>query len=459
VVVVDAHQARADQVLLLWTTLTQFALWQVWQRRHATAVATRPWTVLFWIALTLGVMTKGPITPAIAALTVLALSYATRSWSWIRRLHPLLGPLVPLGFGLAWLAAVAYTVGFDKIALTVARETLGRSVTSIDGHGRFPGFYTLLAPITLWPASLALVPALWLAGTRAVALPAAGRTTGFISKLRDLWSRWQQRQLGRSAECFLIAWILPSWLLFECLATRLVHYTLPLYPAIALLCARAVLSRRAWRWLLSTHLGVAALRAWIVLSVVLLCGLPLVLAWLGAWQPPDAGTTGLATALFVALGISVVALVYFAVRQRFLALQLAAIGGAVIVHVTLFQLLLPNLQHVWLSARIVQHLREQDVGRSRPIAAVGYHEDSLMFLSAGAVERVPDEELEGWLATHPDGLALTPVPPADAADPLVSGFNYSNGKWQSLWLVDARLLLTGLREDELTPALETAPGP
>jgi 4-amino-4-deoxy-L-arabinose transferase-like glycosyltransferase len=39
---------------------------------------------------------------------------------------------------------------------------------------------------------------------------------------------------------FLLAWIIPSWIIFELVPTKLPHYTLPLYPALALLAALAV---------------------------------------------------------------------------------------------------------------------------------------------------------------------------------------------------------------------------
>ena len=49
---------------------------------------------------------------------------------------------------------------------------------------------------------------------------------------------------------FLLAWIVPSWIVFELILTKLPHYVLPLYPAIAILIAGIVdgrmLSQRPW---------------------------------------------------------------------------------------------------------------------------------------------------------------------------------------------------------------------
>ena len=49
---------------------------------------------------------------------------------------------------------------------------------------------------------------------------------------------------------FLLAWLVPAWLLFELILAKLPHFLLPLYPAIAILIAGCIetfqLSRRRW---------------------------------------------------------------------------------------------------------------------------------------------------------------------------------------------------------------------
>ena len=49
---------------------------------------------------------------------------------------------------------------------------------------------------------------------------------------------------------FLLAWLIPSWIVFEVVMTKLPHYVLPLYPAIAILIAGILdqggLSKRRW---------------------------------------------------------------------------------------------------------------------------------------------------------------------------------------------------------------------
>jgi 4-amino-4-deoxy-L-arabinose transferase-like glycosyltransferase len=91
-----------------------------------------------------------------------------------------------------------------------------------ESHGAPPGLYFVLFWVTFWPAST-------LAG---VAAPAVWRA---------------RREPGAQ---FLLAWLVPSWIVFELIITKLPHYVLPLYPAIAILIVGALqshsLSRSSW---------------------------------------------------------------------------------------------------------------------------------------------------------------------------------------------------------------------
>ena len=71
---------------------------------------------------------------------------------------------------------------------------------------------------------------------------------GLDSRRRGCAGVWQARR--EPGARFLLAWLVPSWIVFEVVMTKLPHYVLPLYPAIAILIAgvveRHALSRRLW---------------------------------------------------------------------------------------------------------------------------------------------------------------------------------------------------------------------
>src|SRR6185369_16220993 len=76
---------------------------------------------------------------------------------------------------------------------------------------------------------------------------------------------------------FLLCWIVPAWIVLELVITKLPHYVLPLYPAIAILIAGVVdtnvLARQ--RWL------VRGTGSWFFMPMVLGVGMVIVLVVFG----------------------------------------------------------------------------------------------------------------------------------------------------------------------------------
>ena len=66
---------------------------------------------------------------------------------------------------------------------------------------------------------------------------------------------WRSRR--EAGAQFLLAWLVPSWLVFEAVMTKLPHYVLPLYPAIAILIAGILNSDNLskTRWLVRGTVG------------------------------------------------------------------------------------------------------------------------------------------------------------------------------------------------------------
>ena len=105
-IVWDAHQARADQVLLTTCVAAQLALWRLWRDGPSLG-----WAGGFWLAIAAGIMTKGPIAPMVSGLTALSLCLATGRWDWLLRLRPILGTAVVGAAVGPWILAVAQQQG------------------------------------------------------------------------------------------------------------------------------------------------------------------------------------------------------------------------------------------------------------------------------------------------------------------------------------------------------------
>ncbi|CAN5843025.1 hypothetical protein BH11PLA1_BH11PLA1_23910 [soil metagenome] len=364
----EAHQARSDALLMLCTVLSQGALWGVWARRgrSGSVLAGVGRAALFWLALGVGILAKGPITPMVAGLTVVALCITMRvrgeahPWRWMGRLHGWLAlPILALVLA-PWLIAIDHAVGLETFARVSWDEFVVRGTTgSREGHFAPPGFHVLLGVGLLFPASVWIMPALARAWRR-------GRVRGCSEALRkvsapDLPARRMLTRLlpkhRRDAELFLLAWLVPAWIVFELSPAKLPHYTLPLYPAACLLAGRFAAARLGQR--------VAAVRA----------GL----------------TARRRSAVNVAAGLAVFALVMFAV--------FAALGALPIPGSFTARLMAP------IAARWPEIVFSPGAGAAPPFASV-YHEDSMVFWSRGRVERIHTLKMSDWLADHRDGVAV-----------------------------------------------------
>ena len=204
---VEARMAKTDAVQLACLVLAQFALARVWMNTPA-----RRNDLVFWAALGAGMLVKGPIVPMVCGLTALTLSVFRRSGEWLKPLVTKEGIALCLGITLPWLLVITLKTHGEFWVESVGRDLLAKAASGQEGHGAPPGYYLLTFFLTFWPWGPLAVPALWLA----------------------------LKQRNDTHVQFLLAWIIPGWLVFEFMPTKLLHYTLPVFPALALLLAHTL---------------------------------------------------------------------------------------------------------------------------------------------------------------------------------------------------------------------------
>jgi 4-amino-4-deoxy-L-arabinose transferase-like glycosyltransferase len=345
--------AKTDALLLMTVVAAMGAMARayLWDERECLDAA-RAWMVaaIFWTALAAGVLLKGPLIVMVVALAAIALIAVDRSAGWLLTLKPIAGIIWLAVLVLPWFVAIIGRTGDAFLAESVGQDLLSKVFAGQESHGAPPGYYFVLFWVTFWPgATLA-----------ALATPAV----------------WQARR-ERSVK-FLLAWLVPSWVVFELVVTKLPHYVLPLYPAIAILIAGVIdaraLSRKSflewgtiWWFLVPMVAGIAGVVALAVIGrqfgllVWILMGAAAVLGFL-AWR------------LYQADG-----------AEHSL---LRAVGAAILTAIATFGLIIPSLGQLFPSATLARILRES--GCAQPeAAAVGYQEPSLVFL-AGTATRLAD---------------------------------------------------------------------
>jgi len=478
-IVFDAHQARADQLLLTTVVGTQWALWQVWKGRGRAAGHRQSETgrseasgpmrergselsrarlralelsggrvapILFWVCIGVSILSKGPIGPMIAGLTCAALCLASRSWRWMLGLRPIVGVVIVAAMVGPWLYAVGEHVGWEKYLAIVQDETIGRSLEPKEGHWGPPGYHVVLLAVLFWPGSLTTAMAVGRAFRRG--LPAGGAanperarratedagssdvagTSGRSGGIGRIWRalaaatrRLRYGFAGRSAELFCLAWIVPAWIVFELIGTKLPHYTMPMYPAVALvsaryLCTVAGRGARAVGW----ERQRAGIIAWVVIGAVVVGGFFLMFSVVSVWWLARADAAPLwvraswwALIPWVLCALGTVAFYRGAVSVRdnsraVGALVLCAVGYVFSVGAFL-QFMAPKVLPGAETARIGATLRWA-VARGYVGVATEYHEDSVLFHTRGAARRINGGDIDAWWADHPEGVALVRTP-------------------------------------------------
>ncbi len=439
----DGRQARADQLLLACTMLAMGGLWRCWVEGSVGSgrVGRVSWSsaLLLWGGLALGVMAKGPITPMVAGLCALSMCMTTGRWAWLGRVRWVSGVGLVLIVVGAWVFAVAERVGFREYAAIVWQEVVVRSGEAAEGHWGPPGYHLVLLPAVFWPGSLLTAAAVaWLFAKR----PRRGVSNGGFGRVGQAWRSGTARLRGRGGwAVFVVGWVVPAWVVFELVSTKLPHYTLPLYPALALVTGRFVAECACGRVRVPRDLGArVGVMVWGLIGVGLVGAVPMVLA-----VAADGDVTGAAIGGAVGAAIVLVGVVA-AWRGRALGATVAGVAASFVASATVWGVVAPSLSGTWVSSGIAQVIAAADPASERPVAASRYDEDSLIFLSAGRAERVGVRRVPAWAAEHPDGLVVMRVPmewgddgEADRAGVVgeVVGFNYNGGGWERVRVMDA----------------------
>ena len=439
----EAHMAKTDALMLATVVAAQLGL-----ARAYTGVSGPGTWLVFWLGIGFGALIKGPITPLIAGLTVLALVIADRRVAWLLTLRPLIGLPLAAIIVMPWIVAVQLRSEGAFLQSSVGGDLIPKLLGAMESHGSPPGYYLLLLMLTFWPGSLLVWPALGAA--------------------------WKTR--AAPGIRFLLAWLVPAWLLFELVPTKLPHYVLPLYPALAILAAAwvsrfsAATNRSAMGEPPALPRGTRVVAAlWLLIGLALAAAaaaLPVI--GVGPEGPVDVWSSTLSAVERVA-GQVLQALLN--APEAFIAAPLAMLTGvlagtamlkrqpgrAAIVGIlgaalflpALAQLTVPSLSRVFVSPRIAAainglgpdlgpHLGPEAPG---PLIAVGFHEPSLVFLNGTDTDLTSPELAASALARRPGAFATVARRHRDefneAAKKLglevetrhsIAGLNYSNGK-------------------------------
>jgi len=344
IVAVEARFATTDAMLLLMCTAAMGALARIYlhRRRHPEQGFGRRMPAILWTAAAAGVLLKGPLILMFIAATVITLSIADKSWAWAKALRPIPGIAWMLLLVLPWFVAIVMKSGDSFFVQALGHDMLDKVVTGQEAHGAPPGTYLLAFFLTFWPGSVLAAPA----------APAVWRA---------------RRELGAR---FLLAWLVPSWILFEAAMTKLPHYVMPLYPAIAILIAGVIEGRALARvrWMDRGTVGWFLLPAGIAIAVVV--GFVMLDRSLGLLAWP-----------FAAVAVILALFAWWLYEVDGAERSLLRAGMAwVFVAITVFAVTFPSLPALFPSEMIAREVRATGCTDPHVASTFAYQEPSLVFL-------------------------------------------------------------------------------
>ena len=413
VLVAEAHIAKTDAALLAAVTAAMGLFGLAYLRPVAF---TARQAAGFWLLLGLGVLLKGPIGPMVPLLAGITLAVVDKQAPWFTALRPWWGIPLMIAAAAPWFVAIGLATEGRFFAQAVGGDMLSKIGSGEEKHWGPPGFYLLSFGIAAFPGAWIVL----------CALPAA----------------WRDRLHPPTR--FLLAWVVPSWLVFEAVQTKLPHYTLPLFPALMLLGAAWAmdpmrqLPARFWRWagvaaLVGVALGMAVAVqgvSWYLLRALLPAGL-----------------------LLVPLALLLVFLLLRTASRR--EWGRAGLLGALLAvpfYALVLEGVVPRLWPLWVAPRLATTLAERAPGLpAGQFGITSYSEPSVLFYlgqdvrllrtgsdaarflvgGAGRVVAVGDRA-EVDFRQAATSLTLTPQEIAS-----VTGFNYSRGRWVTLLLYRA----------------------
>ncbi len=352
-----AKMCLTDSVLLFFIVISQLCIYRIWKY----GISVTPF-VLLGLSIGFAGLTKGPVALGINLTTIAALWLLSRKQSDtdLPRLKP-----KPMIIGIAivitivslvvlpWVMEVSKRApGF--ISGSIERELLDRAHTGQEGHSYWPGFYALVMWGTYFPWSL-LVPAAIVSG-------------------------WRNRR--DPAIRFALAALVGPWVMFEIIVTKLPHYVLPTYPALAYLTADMLIRAAA---------GTFAEIRWASFKVT---------AWIWAVFISTLGAGGIVASrvagenreylfsIAIVIFITTV-LMAFGTAWRFshgnvlAAARAMGLGMYAIVAVA-YSMYLPRFEPARLSLRIANVITANG-GYGKPGMMIDYKEPSLAFHSGGGL--------------------------------------------------------------------------
>lgn len=379
---VEARTAKTDAILLGFGMIAQASLMVLMLQVKEARPKFIGWPALLWGAIGVTLLVKGPIFFMVTALTAIVFTAWKRDPKLLLRLRPEFGiPLALLIFG-PWFIAINLETEWAFYYEAVGHSMLDKVGEAQEAHSGPLGFHVGLTAVTLWP--------------------------GFALLALGVMAAWANRHDDRVK--FLIAWIIPVYIVFEIVATKLPHYTLPAFPAIALLIGLGIANASSllsgtWRRVAQGVFGFIAVAVGLILSAA-----P-VIANYELGRTPD-----LAAWITIAFGgVAAVAIIILVLHPSVKTLIGTAVAASAL-YASAFAVAIPAIDPLWTSDRVARIANSFEGCEAQDRTIAGYREPSTAFNLGTAtwLAHTGEDAAQYLLENRQCGLAIVDVAEEEA---------------------------------------------
>ena len=203
-VIAEAHIAKTDSILLLLSTIIFITLLKYFKRVEEKNIFN---FFLLWTSIGLSILIKGPILILLFCISIICIILIEKNIVWIKNTKPFLGLLLVILISVPWYFFMPLEEQKNFLQESFFHDFLGKIISTQESHGGFPGFYLIGLFIFFLPFSIFFFPLV----------------------------KYLKISLKNKNIIFLLCWLLPCLIIMELVPTKLPHYILPIYPAIAVL--------------------------------------------------------------------------------------------------------------------------------------------------------------------------------------------------------------------------------
>ena len=344
--IIESHVAKTDSALLASFLFVLYILAKIIFYIEQNIKKPSDITILAaWVVLSFSFLIKGPIALFILFLLILFFRFSREPINY-KNFKPVIGIVIFIIIVFPWFMFVQSGNNTDIFLNSIKKDMLLKLISVQESHGAPPGSYLLSSFLTAWPITLFIFPTVI----------------------------WVFNNKKNKPVKFLLCSLLPSWLFFEIMPTKLLHYILPLLPSLAILTAAMIVSS------IKDKNFIASFDKHIFRLVSILPFIGGLLIAFGIIYLANIYGEGLTFSIIIIASIYTLGSflsAYYIYTQSFINTLIVVVFSNIIA-LNLLILMVPNqLQKIWVSERVYLEIEEKTV--LNEYVLLGYSEPSLIY--------------------------------------------------------------------------------